>query len=154
MSPLDLELPYGNCKKRSAIRTFSLKPSGIFTNYARHYLIPDITEGETDRSMGECAEESFTRIFQNVFCFLIDYPVAFQVIDVGKHSAGAPCRLCPPQYHYKDGVPDYSNASDVSSRHVSFTRSLVCLLSLRSHALCAQDALFLRRRRGNIPSSH
>lgn len=137
-----LGLPYGNIKKRSAVKTLSLTPSGIFTKDVIDYFIPDIMKDATNRFIGGDAKGSSIRILMNFGGFLDDYPAASQVIEVMEHSAGPPCTLWTFWYQYIHGVPDFSYISDVSSGITSFTRSLDRLVLPKGHGLSGHGTAF------------
>lgn len=147
---ISVERPWGTHKNRSAIKTISFTPSGIFTNQVLDYLISDKLEGTTDGLIHDDTEESSEPIFLDVSCILGDYPAGFQVIDVTKRSAQAPCILPPFGYQCSHGFLEFLYTSDVTSTHIFLTTSLDHSILLRLMGPLLKMHAYLEQKKGHL----
>lgn len=88
-------LPHGlsqsKLRPKSSIRTISPTPVGVSTNEVLDIIIPEIIEGMT--SGFSYIDSTFLRskLYLEVTKIVGDYPASSEVVDVKKHSSGAPC---------------------------------------------------------------
>lgn len=70
-------------------------------------------------------------------------PAFSQVMDVMKRSAGALCTNCTFWILYKDGRPDYCNATEIHFGNPAFATTLARNRTLRSMGIPLTDLKFL-----------
>ena len=147
-----LPLNFGIRRRRgiASIRTVSLTPPGISTNFILDYIIKDIVKAATEGIPSIDAHGNTVYIFVDVVGFVGDYPESSKVIDVLSHSAGAPCTVCSFRYRNNDNDSKYAYTSMIHSGHSSFVRGMRRSLSLRSIKNHADDFNFLGFKEGGV----
>ena len=97
MKPSDLSIGSQRCS--SAVRTITLTPSGMSTNYVFDEIISDIVDGS---SKGFDMVDPFgdrVLVFLQMIGFVADYPASSAVLDVMNHNSRAPCTHCTFRYN-------------------------------------------------------
>ena len=92
MSPAGLHIR--SRRSQASIRTLSLTPPGVSTNFILDKIIDDLVEGSI---IGFSCIDAFgakVRCFIEVVGYLADYPASSAALDVTGHNSFAPCTHC------------------------------------------------------------
>lgn len=126
-----------------AIRTISLTPPGVSTNFVLDYLINEILKATVHGVPAIDANGKLVYIFIEVVGFVGDYPESSKVIDLLSHSAGTPCTMCSFRYRSLENAARYAYAVTIHSFNSSFTRGMRRTLYLRSSITHTDDLKML-----------
>lgn len=81
-------------RSQKTIRTISVTPNGISTNFVLDFIIDDLVSASLDGI--QCVDPFGEQIvcYFDILGFLADYPASSTVVDVLGHTASAPCTHC------------------------------------------------------------
>ena len=155
MRPADLSMSSQRCA--SAVRTISLTPTGVSTNFILDHIIDDVVRGSTEGfMMTDCFGDGVT-VFLHLTGFVADYPASSGVLDVMNHNSRCPCTHCTFRYktdHTNDSEDNnqrcYSHNTDINFSDSTHRRGLYRTLTLRSSNINKTETVYLEMQDGSI----
>lgn len=144
-------------RTESAVRTISLTPAGMSTNFIFDNIINDIVVGSTTGfRVVDCLGEKAT-VFLQMVGFIADYPASSAVLDVMNHNSRAPCTHCTFQYktQHMDEADEssfkcYSHNTEVTSLHASHRRGRFRSCALRGSQLTKPQSVYMGMQIGTL----
>ncbi|MEM1283340.1 MAG: hypothetical protein AAGG81_07285 [Chlamydiota bacterium] len=151
MIPLGLSLRFR--RSNLSVRTISLTPNGVSTNFILDSIIDDLEDAAKRGIESIDCYGNKCIIFIEVVGFVADYPASSSITDVMSHSANSPCTHCT--FRILDGPESdlfslYAHSSHIHSANTSFSRGWEKTRALRLSNINELDANILGMNNGGF----
>ena len=130
-------------RSQGSIRTVSLTPPGVSTNYIMNHIIDDLVDGCLQGFKCVDAFGKTVHCFFKVTGFIADYPASSAILNLTGHTSFAPCTHCAFYFNRWAHSSKYSYSSSITSRNSTFMRTQHRTHSIRSSRLSKTEAQFL-----------
>lgn len=130
-------------RSQSSVRTVSLTPQFVSTNYILNILSEDLVDSCLNGFLCIDAFGSQVRCFLEVVGYVADYPASSAALDVKGHNAFSPCTHCSFHYCTADNASKYSYTGSVNSSHSAHRRTQDRFHSLHRAGFTDEEAKML-----------
>lgn len=138
MSPASMHIR--SRKSQASVRTVSLTPPDVSTNYIMNFIIDDLVEGSVNGFTCVDALGETVRCFLEVVGFIADYPASSAVLDLTGHNSYAPCTHCSFHFNRWSHSSKFAYTTSITSRNSSYRRTQQRTESIRSAGLTKEQA--------------
>lgn len=133
-------LPMRSRRSQSSIRTISLTPPGVSTNFVLNSLVADLVEGSLNGFSSVDAFGTHCICFFDILGFVADYPASSAAVDVKGHTALAPCTHCGFQYSPSIYTSKYAYSTSITSSNSAFMRTQTRTSAVRAAGIDKKQA--------------